>query len=341
MKVLILGGTKFLGRHLAEAALARGHEVTLFNRGQSNPGLFREVEQLRGDRDGGLGALAGRRWDAVVDTSGYVPRVVGASAEALKDAVDTYVFISSQSVYKDFSGDVNEDSPVGTLADEGVEEITGETYGPLKALSERAAHEAMPGRVMAVRAGLIVGPHDPTVRFSYWTARAARGGEVLAPGDPERPVQFIDARDLAAWVLVSAEARRAGVFNASGPDYRLTFGRFLEVCGEVGGAAARFTWVDEKFLLDRGVEPWGDLPLWLDSAAESHRNFFAADIRRALAAGLAFRPLAETVRDTLAWQQSGEAAPLKDGVRMPDTTLKPEREQELLAEWKKSVVSSR
>jgi len=340
MKVLILGGTKFLGRHLAEVALARGHEVTLFNRGKSNPGLFKEVEQLRGDRDGGLGALAGRRWDAVVDTSGYVPRVVRASAEALKEAVDTYVFISSQSVYRDFAGDVNEDAPVGTLEDESVEEITGETYGPLKALCERAAEEAMPGRVMSVRAGLIVGPYDPTVRFSYWTARAARGGEVLAPGDPERPVQFIDARDLAAWVLVSAEARRAGVFNAAGPDYRLTFGRFLEVCGEVGGGGARFTWVDEKFLLDRGVDPWGELPLWLDSANESFRNFFAADVQRALAAGLTFRPVAETARDTLEWQQSGEAPPLKDGVRMPDATLKPERERELLAEWERAVAGS-
>lgn len=337
MRLLILGGTKFLGRHLAEVALARGHEVTLFNRGKSNPGLFREVEQVRGDRDGGLGALAGRRWDAVVDTSGYVPRVVRASAEALRDAVDSYVFISSQSVYRDFSGEVREDSPVGALADEGVEEVTGETYGPLKALCERAAEEAMPGRVLSVRAGLIVGPYDPTVRFSYWTARVARGGEVLAPGDPERPVQFIDARDLAAWVLVSAEARRAGVFNVSGPDYRLTFGRFLEICGEVGGDGASFAWVDERFLLDRGVEPWGELPLWLDSSNEGFRNFFAADISRALAAGLAFRPLTETVRDTLEWQKSGEAPPLKDGVAMPDSTLRPGRERELLAEWKRAA----
>ncbi|HLM56679.1 MAG TPA: SDR family oxidoreductase [Pyrinomonadaceae bacterium] len=335
MKLLILGGTKFLGRHLTEAALARGHEVTLFNRGLSNPDLFREVEQLRGDRDGGLDALRGREWDAVVDPSGFVPRVVRASAELLKDAVGLYVFISSQSVYADFSGRVDEETAVGKLEDESVEDPGGRAYGPLKALCERAAEEVMPGRVLSVRAGLIVGPYDPTGRFSYWTRRVAQGGEVLAPGDPERQVQFIDARDLAAWLLLMAESRRGGVFNATGPDYRLTMGRFLEVCREVGHSEARINWVDEKFLIERGVEPWGELPLWLTSDNAGFRNFLAADNSRALSAGLTFRPLAETVRDTLDWQKSGEPPTTKDGVPVPDATLKPERERELLEEWDK------
>lgn len=335
MKLLILGGTLFLGRHFVEAALARGDEVTIFNRGQRNPELFPEVERLRGDRDGRLDALRGRSWDAVVDTSGYVPRLVRASAELLADAVKLYVFVSSVSAYADFSRPFDEGSSEATTADEGVEEVTGETYGPLKVLSERAAEAAMPGRVLVVRPGLIVGPHDPTVRFSYWTARVARGGEVLAPGNPGRLIQVIDARDLAGWTLRMAAEGRAGVYNASGPDYALTMGRFLEECRAVSGSGARLTWVDEEFLLERGVGPWGELPLWIPESSETHRYFLRANIDRALAAGLTFRPLAETIRDTLAWQRETEGRPQlgKDGVPQPDVTLKPERERALLDEW--------
>ena len=189
MNLLILGGTVFLGRHLVEAALARGHAVTLFNRGQHNPDLFPEVERLRGDRDGDLQALEGRRWDAVVDTCGYVPRVVRASAEMLAPNVDHYTFISSISVYADTSKPgIDEQAPVGTLDDPTTEEVTGESYGPLKALCEQAAEAAMPGRVLNIRPGLIVGPHDPTDRFTYWVRRVAEGGEVLAPGNPHAPV---------------------------------------------------------------------------------------------------------------------------------------------------------
>ena len=335
MKLLILGGTLFVGRHLVEAALARGHEVTLFNRGQRNPELFPEVEKLRGDRDGNLDALRGRSWDAVVDTSGYVPRLVRDSAELLADAVRLYVFVSTVSVYADFSRPSDEDSPLATTADETAEEVNGETYGPLKALCERAAEEAMPGRVLVVRPGLIVGPHDPTVRFSYWTARVARGGEVLAPGNPETPIQFIDARDLAGWALRMIEGGRAGVYNAAGPDYVLTMGRFLEECRAASGSDARLTWVGEQFLLERGVAPWGELPLWIPESSESHRYFIRTNIDRALDAGLTFRPLAETIRDTLAWQREREGKPMPDkpGVPQPDVSLKPERERELLAEW--------
>jgi 2'-hydroxyisoflavone reductase len=335
MKLLVLGGTKFLGRHVVETAIARGDEVTIFNRGLHNAELYPEVEKLRGDRDGGLDVLRGRRWDAVVDTSGYVPRVVRASAEVLADAVDQYVFISSISVYADNRRPNDEDSPTATLADETIEEMTGETYGPLKALCERAAEALLPGRVLNVRAGLIVGPYDPTGRFTYWTERVARGGEVLAPAPRERQIQFVDARDLAAWILRMIDARRAGVFNASGPDYALTMGGFLEACRDASDSDARFTWVGERFLTERGVEPWGTLPLWLPESDEQHRFFLAQNCERAFDAGLTFRPASDTARDTLAWQRAGYpglAADAPNSVRAH--TLDPERERELLGAWR-------
>jgi 2'-hydroxyisoflavone reductase len=335
MNLLILGGTLFLGRHLTEAALARGHEVTLFNRGKGHPELFPEVEKLRGDREGGLDVLRGRSWDAVLDTSGFVPRLVRDSAELLAGAVGLYAFVSSISAYADFSRPLVEDAPLATMPDETVEESSGLTYGPLKALSERAAEAALPGRVLVVRPGLIVGPHDPTNRFTYWTSRVARGGEVLAPGPPEKPIQFIDARDLAEWMLRMVEEGTAGVFNASGPDYRLTMGRFLEECRAVSGSDAQLTWVDEQFLTERGVKSWSELPLWIPEPSATHGHFLDANIERALRAGLTFRPLADTIRDTLAWQRTREGRPLpeKPGVPQPDVTLTPERERELLAEW--------
>jgi 2'-hydroxyisoflavone reductase len=334
MKLLILGGTKFLGRHVVEAAQARGDEVTLFNRGRLNPDIYAEVERLRGDRDGGLDVLRGRRWDAVVDTSGYAPRVVRASAELLADAVDSYVFVSSASVYADSSQPNDETSPVATLDDETVEEVTGVTYGALKALCERAVEETMPGRALCVRAGLIVGPLDPTGRFTYWPERVARGGEVLAPAPSERQIQFIDARDLSEWMLRMAESRGAGIFNASGPDYKLTMRRFLEECVEVSRSSARVTWVGEQFLLENGVEPWGNLPLWLPESDEKHRHFLGMRCEKAFAAGLTFRPLAETIRDTLAWTNAGSPGMAEGGgTTAPAQTLTPEREAEVLSAW--------
>ena len=312
MKLLILGGTLFLGRAVVEAALARGHAVTLFNRGRHDPGSFPEVERLIGDRDGDLDALVGRSWDAVVDTSGYVPRLVRASAELLAGAVQAYVFISSVSVYADLSRPIDESSPLATMPDESVEEVTGSSYGPLKALSERAVAESFPAGALIVRPGLIVGRHDPTIRFSYWTARIARGGEILAPGDPDTPVQLIDVRDLAEWVLRMIEAGQIGAFNATGPDYALTMGQLLEACRTASGSDARFTWVDERFLTDRGVLPWSTLPLWLPPSRESHRCFHRIGIDRARAEGLTFRPLVETARDTLAWQRASEGEPLPE-----------------------------
>lgn len=328
MRLLILGGTVFLGRHLVDAALARGHAVTTFTRGQHSAVLPPAVERLQGDRDGDLAALHGRRWDAAIDTSGFVPRVVRASAELLADTVGHYTFISSVSAYRDFSAPgMDERAPVATLADPHVEEVTGDTYGALKALCEQTAEAALAGRVLVVRPGLIVGPYDPTDRFTYWPHRVARGGEVLAPGRPDRPVQFIDARDLAGWIIRMAEAGRVGTYNATGPDAPLAMGRLLEECRAAAGGDATFTWVGDEFLLAQEVGAWMELPLWIPESAADHAGFLAVNCGRAIAAGLTFRPLRETVRDTLAW----------DATRPADhdwqAGLRPERETELLVAW--------
>jgi 2'-hydroxyisoflavone reductase len=324
MKLLILGGTTFLGRHLVEAATARGHEVTLFNRGRRNPDLFPDVEKLRGDRDGNLEALKGRTWDAAIDTCGYVPRVVRASATLLADAVRHYTFVSSLSVYADFSVvGMDETAPVGTLEDETIEEVNGETYGPLKALCEQAAEQAMSGRVLNVRPGLIVGPHDPTDRFTYWVHRVADGGEVLAPGRPEYLTQFIDARDLAAWNVRMIEANQTGVYNATGLDVPVTMKQLLDECKTVSGSDAQFTWVDEQFLLDAKVQPWSELPLWIPASSPTAAGFSSVNCNKAIAAGLTFGSLSETIRDTLAWDVTRPADTQRGG-------LKREREMELL-----------
>ena len=328
MKLLILGGTVFLGRHLVDAAQARGHEITLFNRGQHNAELYPEVEKLRGDRNGDLSALRNRRWDAAIDTCGYVPRIVRASAELLADAVEHYTFVSSISVYAalDRPG-IDENAAVGALDDPSVEEVTGETYGPLKALCEQVAEAVMPGRVLNIRPGLIVGPHDPTDRFTYWPHRVAEGGETLAPGNGERPVEIIDARDLAEWTVRMTEGRQTGIFNATGPDYPLTMQRLLETCKTVSVSDARFTWVGDQFLVDNGVGPWIELPLWVPESDAESGAIFSVDCGKAIKAGLAFRPVEHTVRDTLDW----------DATRPSDREwwagLKRERERELLTLW--------
>ncbi len=302
MKLLILGGPKFLGRALIDAAQAYGHEVTLFNRGRTNAELYPEVEKLYGDRDGGLDALRGRHWDAVVDTCGYVPRVVESSAALLSDAADHYTFVSSLSVYSGGgAAGRDESAAVGTLEDESVEEITGETYGPLKALCEQAAERHFPGRALTVRAGLIVGPHDASDRFTYWPWRVAQGGEVLAPETPDYRVQLIDVGDLASWIIRMAEARKGGVYNATGPAGALKLGEILQTSKEVSDSDATFTWVTEEFLLAEEVGPWIELPLWIPSSDPDAAGFHSFDISKAIADGLTFRPLADTIRDTLAW----------------------------------------
>jgi 2'-hydroxyisoflavone reductase len=319
MRLLVLGGTKFLGRHAVDSALAQGHDVTIFTRGETNPELFPEVEHLTGDRDGGLEALRGREWDGVVDTSGYVPRVVRQSAELLRGAVDRYVVVSSISVYADPSKPLDESSPVLELDDPASERIE-EDYGPLKGAVERVVADVYGDRGTAVRAGLIVGPHDPTDRFTYWPRRLAEGGDVLAPGDPSAAVQFVDARDLGAWLVHLAEHGPGGTFNATGPAAPLTLGDLLERAIAALGADATLHWVDDQRLLDAGVGAWMELPLWLPGA--EHAGMMNADVRRAIDSGLRFRPVEETVRDTLAWsREAGEQRP----------TLSREKERAILA----------
>lgn len=328
MNILILGGTVFVGRHLVEVAVAHGHQVTLFNRGQRNPELFQEdryaaVEHLRGDRDGNLEALVGRKWDAVIDTCGYVPRIVQQSAQLLADQVQQYVFISTISVYADFNqAGIDESSPLGTLEDATTEEITGESYGPLKVLCEQAAERALPGRVLTIRPGLIVGPHDPTDRFTYWPVRVAAGGDILAPGDPEQQVQFIDVRDLAEWTMRMVEVGQCGVYNATGPQSVLTMQEFLETCRVTSKSDGNFIWVSEEFLQKEEVTPFVQMPLWVPKESAGIEQ---VNCRKAIEAGLTFRPLSTTIHDTLAWHNE----------RPADITLRagisPEVEADLLA----------
>ena len=318
MRLLLLGGPKFLGRAVIDAALAGGHEVTLFNRGTTGADLYPELERITGDRDGGLDGLRGREWDAVVDTSGYLPRVVRAGAELLAPSVSHYVFVSSISVYASFGEVVDETAPVAELSEPGSESIE-QDYGALKALCEAAVAEAFPGRSTAVRAGLIVGPHDPTGRFTYWPHRIARGGDVLVPGPAWREVQLVDVRDLAAWIVTAAETRLTGPFNATGPT---TMGAVVDAARRVTGASARSVEVDDAFLARHEVGEWMELPLWVDTRNEDWRRFLEVDVTRAVGAGLGFRPLDETVAATLA-----EAQPV-EGVG-----LTPERERELLDAW--------
>jgi nucleoside-diphosphate-sugar epimerase len=319
MRILVLGGSVFLGRHFVEAAIERGHRVTVFNRGRASAVAPPGAERLIGDRTGSLVELEGRRWDAVLDTSGYLPSVVRASADALALAVETYLFVSSISAYADFVPGMDESAalaePVGSEPDD---------YGALKTLCEREVHEALPGRALVIRPGLIVGPLDPTDRFTYWVRRMTRGGEVLAPGAPSRPVQLIDVRDLAEWLVRMIEEGVTGTFNATGPEGRLTFEAMLECCG-----TGHITWVPDAFLLEHGVEPFSDLPLWLPADVAS--GFFGVDSSSAIDRGLRFRPLAETARDTHAWDQGP-----KDPVHLPKQYdvgtpgLEPDREAELL-----------
>ena len=318
MRLLLLGGPKFVGRAVIDVALARGHEVTLFNRGTTGAGLYPELDRVVGDRDGGLEGLRGREWDAVVDTSGYLPRVVGQSAGLLADAVGHYVFVSSISVYASFAEVVDEGSELAELSAPGSEDISAD-YGALKALCEREVDTAFPGRSTAVRAGLIVGPHDPTGRFTYWPHRVARGGDVLVPGPAWRPVQLVDVRDLAAWIVTAAEERLSGAFNATGP---ATMGAVLDAARRASGSTARAVEVDDAFLTGQGVGEWMELPLWIDPSNDDWRHFMEVDATRATAAGLTFRPLDDTVAATLA------DAGLVDGVG-----LTPGRETELLTAW--------
>ena len=307
MRILVIGGTRFLGRHLVEAALARSHEVTLFNRGKSNPDLFPQLETIIGDREHDINKLEGRIWDAVIDVAGYLPRIVRLSAEVLKAYVGRYVFISSISVYGDFKKvGIDESDPVGKLQDETIEEITGETYGPLKALCEQTVQDIYGERALIVRPGLIVGPHDPTDRFTYWPVRVARGGDVLAPQKAEAAIQVVDVRDLSDFILKLIEESASGIYNATGPEYELTIGKLLEVSKQVSGSDSDFKWASVEFLNQHKVEPWSDMPTWIPDDEEGV-GFSRVDVSKAIHAGLKFRPLEETVRDTLEWANTRPA----------------------------------
>lgn len=339
---LIIGGTKFLGRALVDSFLAKGEEVVLFNRGKLAADDMPDVEIVHGDRNTELAELGGRKWKSVIDTCGYLPQTVKTSVEFFADKVEQYVFISSISAYGDFSKpDFDEATPLATLNDEQqaradaidpLQDITApileDLYGALKAQCEQVAEAAMPGRVLVIRPGLIVGPYDWTDRFTYWVKRIAEGGEVLAPGDPDRFVQFIDVRDLADWTAKMAAKGATGVYNADGKTFDITMGGMLDEIRSTVGSDTTFTWVPEEFILGESVQPWNEMPLYLPESDPESKGFLSANIDKAISAKLTFRPFAETVKDTLAWRQATTAEiPFKAGITR-------EREVELLRKFK-------
>jgi 2'-hydroxyisoflavone reductase len=331
VKLLILGGTVFLGYHTVQSAVRAEHEVTIFTRGRTNSdGLPEDIERLQGDRDGNLTALAGRRWDAVIDTSGYVPRIVRDSVRMLADRADHYTFVSSVSVYSELhQPGAHEETPVLKLENPTSEDVP-QHYGALKALCEKEVLSAMPARSLIIRPGLIVGPRDPSDRFTYWPTRVRRGGTVLAPGNPEAQVQFIDVRDLADWMIRMVEARNTGTYNASGPNDLQTMAAFLEKCRNELNPQAELEWVDQAFLLEHGVGPWIEMHLWIPGVGETAdvAYLMAADLSKALDAGLTFRPLRDTLQDTADWD-AGRPVDLPRKAGMSE-----QRETELLEKWR-------
>ncbi|MGA9423112.1 MAG: NAD-dependent epimerase/dehydratase family protein [Rhodanobacteraceae bacterium] len=338
LRILILGGTGFTGPDQVRYALARGHRVTVFNRGRHKIEWPGKVEELLGDRDSGkLKALEGRTWDVCIDNPTTLPFWVRDAGRVLRGNVKQYVFISTISVYADNAEAGADES--SALAKYGGKDAMAETmaslhadigglYGPLKAVSEREAEKQFPGVTTIIRPGLIVGPGDQSDRFTYWPVRLARGGEVLAPGDGSDPVQMVDARDLAEWTIRMVEARRFGIYNATGPAHRMTMRDMLATIDSAIHARARLTWVPSTFLENNKVQAWSDLPVWVPAHGDS-AGFARRSIKRALAAGLTFRPLAATAVDTLSWFRSQSA------VRQSQlhAGLSREREQTLLASW--------
>jgi len=334
LRILMLGGTRFIGIHMTELALKRGHVVTLFNRGQTNPQLFPKLERLQGDRDGQLDALRGRKWDVVIDDSGFVPRHVALSAQLLAPNVRQYLFVSSVSVYASFATAPDEDSPLGKLADASTEKVDENTYGPLKALCEQAAEAALPGRVTVLRPGYIVGPDDNSDRFTYWPVRAARGGEMLAPDSPGDGIQFVDVRDLARFTLDAVENNTVGTFNVVSPPGRFTMGDLLSASVSCAkrlakpNAPPRPVWVPVEFMQQHDVALATDMPIW-NAPTGADAAFAQVSVVRALKAGLTIRAIEDSVCDTLAWylqRPEGERLALKAGID-------PAREQAVLIAW--------
>jgi len=340
LRILILGGTGFTGPCQVRYALSRGHRVTTFNRGKTHPGeLPNEVEQLVGDRNGKLDALKDRQWDVAIDNPTTLPAWVRDAGQVLKGNVERYVFISTISVYADTSKPgTDESAPLAKYNGPDAMKESRETviasnyalYGPLKALSEAEAEKWFPQKTLTIRPGLIVGPRDETDRFTYWPVRIDRGGEVLAPGDPSDPVQFIDARDLAEWTIRMAENGETGIYNATGPEKKLGIGEMINGIKGALKAKANLTWVNTDFLEQQKVAPWSDMPVWIPPRGEEAGGNQVSN-KRAIAKGLTFRPLIETARDTLAWfkaQSQDRQSHLKAGVT-------PEHEAEVLAAWHK------
>lgn len=329
LKILILGGTGFIGPHQVETALGRGHQVTIFNRGKTAPEMFPQVEQLLGDRADDLEALRGRKWDAVIDNSGFKPSWVRDSAQLLKGNVGQYVYMSSISVYADNSvKGQTEEGLVQSLDGPSNQDASNQNYGGMKARSEDYVREFFSESATLLRAGLVVGPGDPTDRFTYWPVRIFQGGEVLAPGTPKDPVQCIDVRDLAAWTIETVEQNIYGTFNVTGPYHQLTMGQFLETVKKTTHSDAELVWVPADFLEANKVTPWTDLPLWVPPNSEMG-GFVTIDVKKAVDAGLTFRPMSATVQDSLAWHRLLED---RDSLR---AGLSLEREKSLLAEWKR------
>lgn len=326
LRILILGGTGFIGPHQVRNALSRGHTVTLFNRGRTNTYLFPEVEKLIGDRDGNLEALRGREWDVVLDNSGFEPRIVRDSAQLLKDAVQHYLFVSTQSVYA--SRAIIDQDETGAVGMVGVPESQWTGYGPLKALCEREVHQAFPGRATVVRPPVIVGPGDGSDRFTYWVDRIHRGGEVLAPGSPDDPTQFVDVRDLTQWMIRCVEDGVTGVYNATGPIGVLSLAGMLYGIRAAMTSEVSFTWVDADFLAQQGVRPFSHMPLWQPPVGRT-AGFMRMSAARAQARGLTYRPLAVTAADTLEWWLT-EPVERRSDMR---AGLPAEREAEVLRAW--------
>ena len=338
LRILVLGGTGFIGPHMVQRALDRGHTVTLFNRGRTNTHLFPSVEKLVGDRNGQLDALRGYTWDVVIGNSGYVPRHVRDSAELLKGSVGHYFYTSTTDAYRDYlTAGIDESYPLATLPEsDATSEDPRTYYGPLKALCERAVRDVYPDRFTVMRPGWIVGPGDNNHLFTYWPVRVDRGGEVLAPGTPDDPMQVIDVRDLAEWVVHMVETAEKGSYNAVGPI--MTMAEMLYGCRAVTSAAVSFTWVDADFLWSHGVRPWTDMPIWWPPRNDYAEPTFGGitggigalnlDGSLARSKGLTHRPLATTAKDTLDWYWG-------QFTNWPDQRpgLSPAREIEVLAAW--------
>ncbi|WP_064091656.1 NAD-dependent epimerase/dehydratase family protein [Rossellomorea aquimaris] len=329
MKILIIGGTNFVGRHFAEEVLKRGHELTLFNRGQTNPELFPEAIKLQGDRDGNLGALKGREWDVVIDTCGYVPRVVEQSLQYLKDQAKQYVFISTISVYRDFKNGRNQEAyPVGVVEDPTIEKMTGETYGPLKAACEQLVRQEFPENHLIIRPGLIVGPFDPTDRFTYWLDRFSKGGDMVIPGAKTREIQWVDVRDLVQWTLTKAEESVGRTFNVTGPSDFYTMEDFIDdLSKEFMDQPPKQNWIEDSFLIKNDIQPFTELPLWVPVNDETPDGYILADITKAKKQGLSHRSPRATIQDTWEWHKNRNKTELKAG-------LKEEKESHLLTQWK-------